>query len=181
MVFNFFRSKRNRPVGEEKPVIAESIPIESVLAAAPDEAAIQRSPALEPPALIPEVQLGPLTFPDIRPAEASLLRADLEIQTSQAQEQPTPQGQLDTLKATREDVIAAYKIFLGRLPESMEVVGPRVGVTPMTLLVDFLTSKEFLDQPTKSQLVLAVAKKIVDARMAQDAKPSAEEEPIKSA
>jgi hypothetical protein len=75
-------------------------------------------------------------------------------------------GQMDTIKATREDVIAAYKIFLGRLPESMEVVDPRVGVVPAALLVDFLASKEFLDQAPKAQLVLAVAKKIIDARQA---------------
>ena len=73
-------------------------------------------------------------------------------------------GQMDTLRATREDVIAAYKIFLGRLPESMEVVDPRVGVTPNALLADFLASKEFLDQTPKAQFVLAVAKKILDAR-----------------
>jgi hypothetical protein len=73
-------------------------------------------------------------------------------------------GQMDTLKATREDVIAAYKIFLGRLPESMEVVDPRVGVSPNALLADFLASKEFLDQTPKAQFVLAVSKKILDAR-----------------
>ena len=77
---------------------------------------------------------------------------------------PDTQAQMDTLKATREDVIAAYKIFLGRLPESMEVVDPRVGVAPAALLVDFLASKEFLEQASKSQLVLAVAKKILDER-----------------
>ena len=81
---------------------------------------------------------------------------------------------LDQMKtadqATREDVIAAYKIFLGRLPESMEVVDPRVGVAPAALLVDFLASKEFLDQTPKAQLVLAVAKKIIDAR--QSAQPA---------
>lgn len=78
--------------------------------------------------------------------------------------EPEVLGQMDTMKATREDVIAAYKIFLGRVPESMEVVDPRVGVAPAALLVDFLASKEFLDQAPKSQLVLAVAKKILDER-----------------
>jgi hypothetical protein len=78
--------------------------------------------------------------------------------------EPEEAGQMGTMKATREDVIAAYKIFLGRLPESMEVVDPRVGVAPSALLVDFLASKEFLDQAPKSQLVLAVAKKILDER-----------------
>ncbi|PUE33096.1 hypothetical protein B9Z35_06130 [Limnohabitans sp. Jir61] len=78
--------------------------------------------------------------------------------------EPEVLGQMDTMKATREDVIAAYKIFLGRVPESMEVVDPRVGVASAALLVDFLASKEFLDQGPKSQLVLAVAKKILDER-----------------
>jgi hypothetical protein len=88
---------------------------------------------------------------------------------------------MGTMKATREDVIAAYKIFLGRLPESMEVVDPRVGVAPAALLVDFLASKEFLDQAPKSQLVLAVAKKILDERKqataAEGAAPAAHEQP----
>jgi hypothetical protein len=79
--------------------------------------------------------------------------------------------QMGTLKATREDVIAAYKIFLGRLPESMEVVDPRVGVSSAALLVDFLASKEFLDQPPKAQLMLAVAKKILEERQLAKAAP----------
>lgn len=82
-------------------------------------------------------------------------------QTNQA---PEVLGQMDTIMATREDVIAAYKIFLGRVPESMEVVDPRVGVAPAALLVDFLASKEFLDYAPRVQLVLAVAKKILDER-----------------
>ncbi len=94
-----------------------------------------------------------VTSPPAEPAAAP--------QTNQS---PEVLGQMDTIKATREDVIAAYKIFLGRLPESMEVVDPRVGVSPAALLVDFLASKEFLDQAPKSQLVLAVAKKILDER-----------------
>ena len=86
------------------------------------------------------------------------------VATQQANDSPKDLGQMGSMTATREDVIAAYKIFLGRLPESMEVVDPRVGVTPAALLVDFLASKEFLDQTPKSQLVLAVAKKILDER-----------------
>ena len=77
---------------------------------------------------------------------------------------PKVLSQMETLKSTREDVIAAYKIFLGRLPESMEVVDPRVGVSPSAILVDFLVSKEFLDQSPKSQLILGLAKKILDER-----------------
>jgi hypothetical protein len=100
----------------------------------------------------PAVAQTPAPTPTMLPAE---VLADVV---------PEAAGQMDTMKATREDVIAAYKIFLGRLPESMEVVDPRVGVTPFALLVDFLASKEFLDQAPKSQLVLAVAKKVLDTR-----------------
>lgn len=73
-------------------------------------------------------------------------------------------SQMGSMKATREDVIAAYKIFLGRLPESMAVVDPRVGCSTSALLVSFLSSKEFLDQAAKSHLVLALAKKILEDR-----------------
>lgn len=107
-----------------------------------------------------------LVVPDAVPAEQDVSVPVEPVDRVEAveAEQPKVLGQMDTLKATHEDVIAAYKIFLGRLPESMEVVDPRVGVTPAALLVDFLASKEFLDQAPKSQLVLAVAKKILDER-----------------
>ncbi len=95
--------------------------------------------------------------------EESALEAGVR---QEAPENPEPKvlGQMETINATREDVIAAYKIFLGRLPESMEAVDPRVGVSPSAILLDFLISKEFLDQASKSQLILAVAKKILDER-----------------
>jgi hypothetical protein len=37
--------------------------------------------------------------------------------------------------------------------------------------VDFLASKEFLDQPPKAQLMLAVAKKILEERQLAKAAP----------
>jgi hypothetical protein len=86
-------------------------------------------------------------------------------------------NQMETVKATREDVIAAYKIFLGRLPESMKVVDQRVGVSCAALLVDFLASKEFLDQPTKAQLMLAVAKKIFEKRQLATTATSSQSQP----
>jgi hypothetical protein len=73
-------------------------------------------------------------------------------------------AQLATVRATREDVIAAYKIFLGRMPENMDVVDNRIGVMPEAMMVEFMVSKEYLDHPEKSQLVLALAKKIMDER-----------------
>ena len=107
-------------------------------------------------------------MPDTAPAEEPSSKIEESaVQTEVSQEAPDDSeskdlGQMDTLKATREDVIAAYKIFLGRLPESMEVVDPRVGVASSAILLDFLISKEFLDQSSKSQLILALAKKILD-------------------
>ena len=98
------------------------------------------------------------------PPEPSVEAPVESEQAPQAPAAPVIPGQMDTAKATREDVIAAYKIFLGRVPESMEVVDPRVGVAPAALLVDFLASKEFLDYAPRAQLVLAVAKKILDER-----------------
>ena len=157
MVFNFFSFKR-KPVLPEAAVTASPqqpapMTFDEALAAQVAAKAAQ-AVAVAPPAV------AQTPTPTMVPAE---VLADVASEAT---------GQMDTMKATREDVIAAYKIFLGRLPESMEVVEPRVGVTPFVLLVDFLASKEFLDQAPKSQLVLAVAKKVLDARE-QEAPPAA--------
>lgn len=145
--------------------------VEAEAAPAPEPAPV--SAQVEPvaaPVAAAEVPSAPVAAPAAEPVAADAPAAE-----------PEEAGQMGTMKATREDVIAAYKIFLGRLPESMEVVDPRVGVAPAALLVDFLASKEFLDQAPKSQLVLAVAKKILDERkqaaVAEGAAPAAQEQP----
>ena len=66
--------------------------------------------------------------------------------------------------ATREDVIAAYKIFLGRMPESEDVLATWIGVKPQAILVDFLKSQEFINNVQKSTFILALAKKVLDDR-----------------
>lgn len=58
----------------------------------------------------------------------------------------TKVGQLSVMSMTSEDIIAAYKVFLKRHPESPSVVQPRVGMTSDMVLVDFLTSAEFLNR-----------------------------------
>jgi hypothetical protein len=153
-VFNFFGLKK-KPVIEDVEVkvptpAAESEPMtfDEALAV---QAATKAAKTEQEAAALAAAQKAPTPPADV-------------VATPQADKVPEVSGQMDTTKSTREDVIAAYKIFLGRLPESMEVVDPRVGVSPAALLVDFLASKEFLDQPSKSQLVLAVAKKILDER-----------------
>jgi hypothetical protein len=146
-VFNLFKFKKS-------PVIEDVVAKEPSPAPMPLDAQQQRVALAEPVALVSQVQA---TAPE---------SGQVSDQPAEPMSEATGSllGQMDTMKSTREDVIAAYKIFLGRLPESMEVVDPRVGVSPAALLVDFLISKEFPDQASKSQLVLAVAKKILDER-----------------
>ena len=162
MVFNFFGLKK-------KPVIED---VEAkVPTPAPKPAPMRFDEALAAQAAAEAATKGQATqeavvsvAPAPEPAAAPVVAAEAAPAEPAADAEPEVLGQMDTMKATREDVIAAYKIFLGRVPESMEVVDPRVGVAPAALLVDFLASKEFLDQAPKSQLVLAVAKKILDER-----------------
>jgi hypothetical protein len=75
------------------------------------------------------------------------------------EEVPTQEAspQLPTIPATREDVIAAYKIFLDRLPESEEVITPRIGLARERILSSFITSKYFLSRPKNIQLLLLTA------------------------
>jgi hypothetical protein len=175
VVFKFFRLTRKsdvqdvelkvalpEPLAEIKPTVDIEPPEVSVI-----EAKSEVSPNPQE-AVVPESAVAPVA--DVTPAadqSAKVEESALEAKVPpEAPENPESKvlGQMDTIKATREDVIAAYKIFLGRLPESMEVVDPRVGVSPSAILLDFLISKEFLDQSSKSQLILAVAKKILDDR-----------------
>jgi hypothetical protein len=177
MVFSFFGLKK-KPVIEDveakvptpaaKPVPMTFDEALAAQAAAEGRVAVSAAPvaAAEPEAAAPvAAQVEPVEPQPVAPASvaAEVTSAPVAAPATPAAEPEEP-GQMGTMKATREDVIAAYKIFLGRLPESMEVVDPRVGVAPAALLVDFLASKEFLDQAPKSQLVLAVAKKILDER-----------------
>jgi hypothetical protein len=74
----------------------------------------------------------------------------------------SPLIQLTTLNATSEDVVAAYKIFLGRLPESADQVQSRLGISCDNLLFQALTSKEFLDKPDNQKIILVIAKRILD-------------------
>lgn len=82
---------------------------------------------------------------------------------------PSEVASAQKLTATREDVLAAYKIFFGRLPESEEVIKLWVGTNPEAVLAGFLKSAEFLDHPQKSQFILALAKKVLDDRRKAEA------------
>jgi len=159
-VFKFFRFTRKSDVQDVEPKVG----IEPSMASLNDE------PFKVQDTLVSAAATLPMPMSDTAPAEEpySIIKESAgqaeAPQKAPVNSEPKILGQMDTLKATREDVIAAYKIFLGRLPESMEVIDPRVGVAPSAILVDFLISKEFLDQASKSQLILALAKKILDDR-----------------
>ncbi|WP_281814399.1 hypothetical protein [Limnohabitans sp. MORI2] len=174
MVFNFFGLKK-KPVIEDVEAkvptpAAKPAPMtfDEALAAQAAEEATAKGQA-EPEAVAP-VAPAPEPAPVVAEpvvavaAEAAPVEPTEPAADAAPAAEPEVLGQMDTMKATREDVIAAYKIFLGRVPESMEVVDHRVGQPVAAVLVDFLASKEFLDQAPKAQLVLAVAKKILDER-----------------
>ena len=181
MVFNFFGLKK-KPVIEDVVAkvptpVAKPAPMtfdEALAAQAAAEAAAKWQAAPEAVAPVaPEPAPAPVVAEPVAAVAAEPVADLAPVAVAPATEPAEPEapaaepevlGQMDTMKATREDVIAAYKIFLGRVPESMEVVDHRVGQSVAAVLVDFLASKEFLDQAPKSQLVLAVAKKILDER-----------------
>ena len=185
MAFNFFGLKK-KPVIEDveaKQPTAAAKPAATTFDQALAAQAAAEGRVAESVAPVVAVEMVPAPAAVVaEPVAAPVVAAELPAAPVAASESPAAEpeevGQMGTMKATREDVIAAYKIFLGRLPESMEVVDLRVGVSPAALLVDFLASKEFLDQAPKSQLVLAVAKKILDERKqaaaVEAAKPSSE-------
>lgn len=60
------------------------------------------------------------------------------------------------------DVVAAYKIFLGRLPETRQVIESRVGMHPERLLASFITAPEFRARKQFSPIILALAKEIIE-------------------
>ena len=79
--------------------------------------------------------------------------------------------QMASMQASAEDVIAAYKIFLGRLPESAQVVQQRTGLPVATLLIDFLASAEFLGHPMRAKLLLGLAKRVIETQTTGEAHP----------
>ena len=89
-------------------------------------------------------------------------------------------GQMDSMAMSAEDIIAAYKIFLKRVPESIEVVTPRVGLSAERVLFDFMSSSEFTNRPEVANLVFAVGKKILDERAAKTPAPAPAPAPASS-
>lgn len=75
---------------------------------------------------------------------------------------PSYSDQWKQNSVSESDVVAAYKMFLGRLPESRQVIQSRIGIEPERLLASFLTSPEFRSRKQFSPIILALAREIVD-------------------
>lgn len=73
---------------------------------------------------------------------------------------------LSNLSATASDVVAAYKIFLKRLPESMDVTNSRIGLDTNKLLLAFFCSDEFLHYEQNRELVLKLSKQVQENNIA---------------
>ena len=61
---------------------------------------------------------------------------------------------------SKEDIIAAYKIFLNRQPESARVLQGRIGKSPEETLIEFALSDEFLSRPEVAEIILRTARQI---------------------
>jgi hypothetical protein len=112
------------------------------------EAAPEPAP-VAPPAVTEALSNAPSPSPQAVAAE--------NVPQAPAPEQQEVPVQVPLVPATREDVIAAYKIFLDRLPENEEVITPRIGIARERILSSFMTSKYFLSRPKNIQLLLLTA------------------------
>ena len=129
-----------------------------------DEIIFEKAPAREEKITSVEVAPSPATattpvteMASDTPSPSSQLATfenATQVPTLEQQDGPV---QVPLVPATREDVIAAYKIFLDRLPESEEVITPRIGLARERILSSFMTSKYFLSRPKNIQLLLLTA------------------------
>jgi len=164
------------PEAEKKPfVVPESAnampsfsqPVELAQLASAAQHALPDGPA---PHEAASAKAAPLVTPsDNAPPALSETTAEKVLSAAE-----TPK-QMESMLMSQEDIIAAYKIFLKRHPETMEVIKPRVGLTGDRVLVDFLSSSEFTSRPEVVNLIFALAKKLLDeqkAKTAQEASAS---------
>ena len=169
------------PEAEKKPfVVPESAnvmpsfsqPVELAQLASAAQHALPDGPA---PHEAASAKAAPLVTPSATPSDnapPALSETTAEKVLSAAE---TPK-QMESMLMSQEDIIAAYKIFLKRHPETMEVIKPRVGLTGDRVLVDFLSSSEFTSRPEVVNLIFALAKKLLDeqkAKTAQEASAAA--------
>ena len=66
------------------------------------------------------------------------------------------------MTATKEDIIAAYKIFLNRHPESSFVLQNRIGKSIEENLIEFALSEEFLNRADAAEIIQKAAKIVAE-------------------
>jgi len=141
------------PTPEEVAVVPkDEIFFEKAQVAEEKVASVEAAPAptpVAPPAVTEALSNAPSPSPQAVAAE--------NVPQAPAPEQQEVPVQVPLVPATREDVIAADKIFLDRLPENEEVITPRIGIARERILSSFMTSKYFLSRPKNIQLLLLTA------------------------
>jgi hypothetical protein len=160
------------PEAEKKPfVVPESAnampsfsqPVELAQLASAAQHVLPDGPA---PHEAASAKAAPLVTPSATPSDnapPALSETTAEKVLSAAE---TPK-QMESMLMSQEDIIAAYKIFLKRHPETLEVIKPRVGLTGDRVLVDFLSSSEFTSRPEVVKLIFALAKKLLEEQKAK--------------
>ena len=160
------------PAAEKKPfVVPESAnampsfsqPVELAQLASASQHVVPDTPT---PQETSSAAAAPLVTPLLTPADnapPALSETTAEKVLSAAE---TPK-QMESMLMSQEDIIAAYKIFLKRHPETLEVIKPRVGLTGDRVLVDFLSSSEFTSRPEVVKLIFALAKKLLEEQKAK--------------
>jgi hypothetical protein len=138
--------------------------VDKVAPTLPEQVTLNQSTVQDP---VPSIDVGSSGDQTASKGGAKNL-ADTDIGSVEAKP-ADPLVQLTTLNATFEDVVAAYKIFLGRLPESVDLVQDRLGIPCDKLLIQGLTSKEFLDKHDNQKIILAIAKKILEMQKLEGA------------
>jgi hypothetical protein len=69
----------------------------------------------------------------------------------------------NTNQITESDVISGYKIILGRLPESDQIIHQWIGQSTAEFLKVLISSNEFLSRKQFNNAILILAKKIIDS------------------
>jgi hypothetical protein len=113
--------------------------------------------------LAPQLEAKPNSQPEAKPESQTVTPQPV----SQLSTQPATQSATQPiLRMTKEDVIAAYKIFLNRLPESTKVIDLRTGGTVEAHLIDFVLSNEFLKRAEVKPMILELAKHLTERQKA---------------
>lgn len=122
----------------------------------------------------PEIASKPVLIEELieEPKQEELIQEESiqeeSIQPSAVIASPIPASIPEAITApllmTRQDVIAAYKLFLNRLPESFEVIQSRVNSSAEANLIDFSLADEFIKRSDLPAIIFPIAKKIVDAQ-----------------